>query len=27
LNGRASMIDGLYVNPNLVHEWVKPDFV
>jgi FkbM family methyltransferase len=27
LNGRASMIDGLYVNPNLVQEWVKPDFV
>jgi FkbM family methyltransferase len=27
LNGRASMIDGLYVNANLVHEWVKPDFV
>jgi FkbM family methyltransferase len=27
LNGRASMIDGLYVNPNLVHQWVKPDFV
>lgn len=27
LNGRASMCDGLYVNPNLVHEWVKPDFV
>ena len=27
LNGRASMVDGLYVNPNLVHEWVKPDFV
>ena len=27
LNGRASMVDGLYVNPDLVHEWVKPDFV
>jgi FkbM family methyltransferase len=27
LNGRASMVDGLYVNPNLVHEWAKPDFV
>jgi FkbM family methyltransferase len=27
LNGHASMCDGLYVNPNLVHEWVKPDFV
>jgi len=27
LNGRASMVDGLYVNPNLVREWVKPDFV
>ena len=27
LNGRASMVDGLYVNPNLVQEWVKPDFV
>ena len=27
LNGRASMCDGLYVNPNLVGEWVKPDFV
>jgi FkbM family methyltransferase len=27
LNGRASMLDGLYVNPNLVQEWVKPDFV
>jgi FkbM family methyltransferase len=27
LNGRASMVDGLYVNPGLVHEWVKPDFV
>jgi FkbM family methyltransferase len=26
-NGRASMVDGLYVNPNLVQEWVKPDFV
>jgi len=27
LNGRASMCDGLYVNPNLVREWAKPDFV
>ena len=27
LNGRASMCDGLYVNPNLVREWVKLDFV
>jgi FkbM family methyltransferase len=27
LNGRASMCDGLYVNPNLVQEWVKPDFL
>ena len=27
LNGRASMVDGLYVNPNLVQEWVKPDFI
>jgi len=27
LNGRASMCDGLYVNPNLVQEWTKPDFV
>jgi hypothetical protein len=27
LNGRASMCDGLYVNPKLVPEWVKPDFV
>ena len=27
LNGRASMCDGLYVNPNLVQEWVRPDFV
>lgn len=27
LNGRASMVDGLYVNPKLVQEWVKPDFV
>jgi len=27
LNGHASMIDGLYVNPNLVQEWVEPDFV
>lgn len=27
LNGRASMCDGLYVNPNLVQEWVKPDFI
>ena len=27
LNGRASMCDGLYVNPDLVREWVKPDFI
>jgi FkbM family methyltransferase len=27
LNGRASMCDGLYVNPAIVTEWVKPDFV
>jgi FkbM family methyltransferase len=27
LNGRASMCDGLYVNPRMVEEWVKPDFV
>ena len=27
LNGCASMCDGLYVNPKLVSEWVKPDFV
>lgn len=27
LNGRASMVDGLYVNPKLVQKWVKPDFV
>jgi FkbM family methyltransferase len=27
LNGRATMCDGLYVNPNLVQEWAKPDFV
>jgi FkbM family methyltransferase len=27
LNGRVSMCDGLYVNPKLVREWVKPDFV
>jgi FkbM family methyltransferase len=27
LNGRASMCDGLYVNPRMVPEWVKPDFV
>ncbi len=27
LNGHASMCDGLYVNPILVREWVKPDFV
>src|SRR4029077_591739 len=27
LNGRAAMVDGLYVNPNLVQEWVNPDFV
>jgi hypothetical protein len=26
LNGRASMCDGLYVNPNLVHEWTDPRF-
>jgi FkbM family methyltransferase len=26
LNGRASMCDGLYVNPKMVTEWVKPDF-
>ncbi|HST31014.1 MAG TPA: FkbM family methyltransferase [Chthoniobacterales bacterium] len=26
LNGRASMIDGLYVNPNLVQEWNDPRF-
>jgi FkbM family methyltransferase len=26
LNGRASMCDGLYVNPVIV-EWVKPEFV
>ena len=26
LNGRASMCDGLYVNPNLVQEWVDPRF-
>jgi FkbM family methyltransferase len=26
-NGRASMCDGLYVNPDRVQEWVKPDFV
>ena len=26
LNGRASMCDGLYVNPNLVEEWVDPRF-
>jgi len=26
LSGRASMCDGLYVNPNLVQEWVKLDF-
>jgi FkbM family methyltransferase len=27
LNGRASMCDGLYVNPKVVRKWVKPDFV
>jgi FkbM family methyltransferase len=27
LNGRASMCDGLYVNPAMVPQWVKPDFV
>jgi FkbM family methyltransferase len=27
LNGRASMCDGLYVNPKRVPDWVKPDFV
>lgn len=27
LNGRASKCDGLYVNPHLVQEWVKPDFI
>lgn len=27
LNSRASMCDGLYVNPKLVREWVKPDFI
>jgi FkbM family methyltransferase len=27
LNGRASMCDGLYVNPKLVPNFVKPDFV
>jgi FkbM family methyltransferase len=27
LNSRASMCDGLYVNPKMVGEWVKPDFV
>jgi FkbM family methyltransferase len=27
LNGRASMCDGLYVNPKMVPEWVEPDFV
>jgi FkbM family methyltransferase len=27
LNGRASKCDGLYVNPKLVREWVKPHFV
>lgn len=26
LSGRAAMCDGLYVNSNLVQEWVKPDF-
>jgi hypothetical protein len=27
LNGRASMCDGLYVNPKRIPAWVKPDFV
>ncbi len=27
LNGRASMCDGLYVNPKMVPKWVEPDFV
>jgi hypothetical protein len=27
LNGRASMSDGLYVNPEMVPQWVKSDFV
>lgn len=27
LNGHASKCDGLYVNPILVREWLKPDFV
>ena len=27
LNGRASMCDGLYVNPRLVPDFVKPDFL
>ena len=27
LNGRASMCDGLYVNPKLVRQWVQRDFV
>jgi FkbM family methyltransferase len=27
LNGRASMCDGLYINPKLVRRWVEPDFV
>lgn len=27
LNGRASMCDGLYVNPKLVPNFVEPDFV
>jgi FkbM family methyltransferase len=26
LNGRAAMCDGLYVNPNLVQEWIDPRF-
>jgi hypothetical protein len=26
LSGHASMCDGLYVNRNLVRQWVKPDF-
>ena len=27
LNGRASMCDGLYVNPKLVRDWVKPTVI
>ena len=27
LNGRASMCDGLYVNPALVQEWTDPRFI